>query len=54
MVGAFDVAYNHTTLEHIYGVHKAFANICRMTKDVVIIVLPFLQQYHAEYGATPL
>ncbi|MGO9378061.1 MAG: hypothetical protein ACLPN1_04800 [Dissulfurispiraceae bacterium] len=46
----FDAVFNHTTLEHIYSVHKAFRNLCDMTKDVVILVLPFMQQYHADYG----
>lgn len=50
LVGRFDVAFNHTTLEHIYGVHQAFANLCRMSRDIVIVVLPFLQQYHTDYG----
>ena len=46
----FDVVYNHTTLEHIYSVHKAFANLCALSKDIVILVVPFLQQYHSDYG----
>lgn len=47
---AFDCVFNHTTLEHIYEVHKAFANLCEMSRDAVIVVVPFLQQMHAEYG----
>lgn len=46
----FDVVFNHTTLEHIYEVKKAFRNLCDLSKDVVILVLPFLQQYHSDYG----
>jgi len=48
--GRFDVVFNHTTLEHIFDVKKAFANLCNMSKDVVITCVPFLQQYHGEYG----
>lgn len=44
--GAFDVVYNHTTLEHIFDVMKAFDNICAMSKDVVVLVLPFAQTQH--------
>ena len=44
--GKFDVAFNHTTLEHIFDVMTAFRNICAMSKDVVIIVLPFAQIQH--------
>lgn len=50
LVQAFDTVFNHTTLEHIYHFEKAFANLCSMTRDVVIIVVPFLQRYHSDYG----
>lgn len=50
LVGKFDVVFNHTSLEHIFEVHKAFENLCKMSKDIVIIVVPFLQPMHAEYG----
>lgn len=46
----FDVVFNHTTLEHIFNVQKAFSNLCEMTKDIVIIVVPFLQEQHGPYG----
>lgn len=46
----FDVVFNHTVLEHIYDYRTAFANICKMSKDIVIIVVPFLQEMHAKYG----
>lgn len=50
LAAAFDVVFNHTTLEHIYEARKAFENLCKLSKDIVIIVLPFLQQYHSDYG----
>lgn len=46
----YDVVFNHTVLEHIFDVDKAFENICTITKDIAIIVVPFLQPMHAEYG----
>lgn len=42
----FDVVFNHTTLEHVYNVHIAFRSLCEMTRDVVIVVVPFLQPFH--------
>ena len=45
-VGAFDVVFNHTTLEHIFEFDTAFKNLCDMSKDAVIIVVPLLQQIH--------
>lgn len=46
----YDVVFNHTTLEHIFEVAQAFHNICKMSRDVVIVVVPFLQEMHADYG----
>jgi len=46
----FDVVFNHTTLEHIFHINKAFSNLCEMSKDIVILVVPFMQEQHAEYG----
>lgn len=50
LVNKFNVVFNHTTLEHIYDFKTAFKNLCLLTKDIVILVVPFLQQMHAEYG----
>ena len=42
----FDVAFNHTTLEHIYDVRRAFRNLCELSRDVVVVVVPFSQAQH--------
>jgi len=44
--GQFDVVFNHTTLEHIFDVFTAFKNLCELSKEVVIIVVPFAQEQH--------
>lgn len=46
----FDVVFNHTVLEHVFEVNKAFENLCDISKDIVIVVVPFLQEQHADYG----
>jgi hypothetical protein len=46
LAGAFDVVYNHTTLEHIFEVRTAFKNLCLMSRDLVVIVVPFAQVQH--------
>lgn len=43
---SFDVCFNHTTLEHIYDVGTAFSNICEMSRDIVIVIVPFSQEQH--------
>ncbi len=45
-LGAFDVVFNHTTLEHIYDCRVAFSGLCALSKDVVICVVPYIQQVH--------
>ncbi len=50
LVGKFDVVFNHTVLEHVFEIEQAFKNLCLMSKDVVILVIPFLQQMHTDYG----
>lgn len=42
----FDVVFSHTNLEHIFDVFTAFANHCKMSRDIVIVVVPFIQQQH--------
>jgi hypothetical protein len=44
--GAFDLVFNHTTLEHIYEVEKAFDNLCKMTSDALVVIVPFAQVQH--------
>jgi len=46
----YDVVFNHTVLEHIFELDVAFANLCALCRDLVIVVVPFLQEQHAEYG----
>ena len=46
LVGGFDVVFSHTVLEHIYDVRTAVANLCRISRDIVITVVPFLQAFH--------
>lgn len=47
---AYDVVFNHTTLEHIFDVRKAFQNLCLLSKDIVIVIVPWLQQLHYSEG----
>lgn len=46
----YDVVFNHTVLEHVFDIFKAFSNLCLLTKDITVIVVPFIQQQHTEYG----
>jgi len=48
----FDVVFCHTVLEHIYHEKQALDNLCLLSKDIVILVVPFLQGQHTKpsYG----
>jgi len=50
LINCYDVVFNHTTLEHVFDVFKAFENLCALSRDVVIVVVPFLQEQHGTYG----
>lgn len=50
LVRTFDVVFNHTTLEHVYDVQQALTNLCALSRDLVIVVVPFLQKMHGDYG----
>ncbi|GAB1540688.1 hypothetical protein NUACC21_33570 [Scytonema sp. NUACC21] len=50
LLNKFDVVFNHTVLEHIYQFNTAFKNLCLISRDIVLLVVPFLQQMHTEYG----
>lgn len=42
----FDTVLSHTNLEHVFDVFTAFDNHCKLSRDVVIVVVPFIQQQH--------
>jgi hypothetical protein len=46
LAAKYDVALNHTTLEHIFDVRKAFRNLCKLSRDIVIVIVPFAQVQH--------
>lgn len=46
----FDVAFNHTVLEHVYDINMAVKNLCLLSKQFIVIVVPFIQEQHADYG----
>jgi hypothetical protein len=43
---AFDVVLSHTVLEHIFELPTAAANLAAMTRDMLIVVVPFTQEIH--------
>lgn len=50
-LGTFDLVFSHTVLEHVYPPSVAFDNICNLSKNSVLIVVPFLQCFHGRDGS---
>ena len=50
-IGQFDVVFNHTVIEHIPSVDMAIDNLCRLSTDIVITVVPFIQMFHGRIGS---
>jgi hypothetical protein len=46
LVGKYDLVFNHTTLEHVFDLEMAVKNICDLSRDSVIIVVPGIQNVH--------
>lgn len=46
----FDVVFTHTVLEHVYNVDVAVKNLCKLSNDIIITVVPFIQPFHHEFG----
>lgn len=42
----FDAVLCHTVLEHVFDVFKAVENLCLMSKDILILIVPFAQTVH--------
>jgi hypothetical protein len=42
----FDLVFNHTVLEHVFDIFTAFKNLCLLSSDVVILIVPQCQQIH--------
>ncbi len=47
----FDVVFNHTVLEHVFDIFTAFKNLCDLSKDIVILIVPFSQMVHDFHGS---
>jgi len=42
----YAVVLNHSTLEHIFDVRQAMRNLCELSDDIVILVVPFSHPVH--------
>jgi len=50
LIKKWDVVFTHTVLEHIFNTQLALKSLCRLARQYVIVVVPFLQEDHTDYG----
>ncbi len=50
LVGRFDLALNHTVLEHLRNPEFGFKQISKLTSDLIITVIPWKQVLHFSPG----
>jgi hypothetical protein len=48
--GRFDVVMSHTVMEHVFDLRTAFRNLYALSKDIVIVIVPFAQMQHDTDG----
>lgn len=46
LIEKFDVVFCHTVFEHIFDIFTAFRNLCYLSSDIVIFVVPQCQKVH--------
>jgi hypothetical protein len=49
--GGFDTVFCHTVLEHVFDIRNAVRVLCALSRDLVIVVVPFSQQVHYDEGS---
>jgi len=44
--GCYDVVICHTVLEHVFDIFTAFRNLAALSRDIVIVAVPWCQRVH--------
>ena len=51
LVGKYDIVFCHTVLEHIFDVFMAFENLVALSRDIVIVIVPWCQRVHESHSS---
>lgn len=49
--GKFDIVFNHTVIEHLPSFETSINNLCSLSNDCVVTVVPFIQMFHGRLGS---
>ncbi len=50
-LGTYDLVFTHTVIEHILPVDIVIDNLCQLSRDSIITIVPFMQCLHWKEGA---
>jgi hypothetical protein len=45
-IGTYDLVFNHTVIEHVHPIDTVIRNLCKLSNDCIMTVVPFVQQMH--------
>ena len=48
---AYDCVFSHTVLEHVFNIFQAVKNLCDMSRELIIVIVPFVQRVHFQPGS---
>ncbi|HUU17733.1 MAG TPA: hypothetical protein VMW72_11330 [Sedimentisphaerales bacterium] len=54
LVGRYDIVICHTVLEHVFNVFMAFENLTTLSRDIVIVVVPWCQRVHESSSSSDI
>jgi hypothetical protein len=50
LLNKYDVVFCHMVLEHIFHLQTALDNLAKLTKDVMVLIVPFSQGVHTTFS----
>lgn len=45
-IGTYDLVFNHTVIEHVHPTDLVIQNLCKLSNDCIMTIVPFVQQMH--------
>lgn len=51
LVARYDIVLCRSVLEHVFDVFTAFENLARLSRDIVIVIVPWCQRVHESYSS---
>ena len=49
-IGRYDLVFTHTVIEHVFEIDTVIDNLCKLSRDSIITIVPFIQCLHWKDG----